>query len=110
MIRAGDLNRRISIQRRTMAQDDLGQPVEAWEDVGEPVWASILVVSGKEYALASGEVSRAEASIRIRWRTDLTAEMRILHSSVIYNILAVLPDLAGREYVDLPCSTGANKG
>lgn len=110
MIRAGDLNRRIRFQRRTAAQDDLGQPAEAWEDVGNPTWASILVVTGKEYVLASGEVSRAEASIRVRWRTDLTAQMRIDHSGVIYNILAVLPDLAGREYVDLPCSTGANNG
>lgn len=109
MIRAGDLNRRVVIQRRAAEQDSLGQPVEAWEDVA-PVWASMLFVTGKEYALASGEVSRAEVSIRVRWRTDLTARMRIVHAGVNYNILAVLPDMVGREYVDLPCSTGANNG
>lgn len=110
MIRAGDLNRRIQIQQRTAAQDELGQPLQTWVNVGDPIWASILFLNGKEYVLASGEVSRAEVSIRVRWRTDLTAQMRIEHSGVIYNILAVLPDLVGREYVDLPCNTGANNG
>lgn len=48
--------------------------------------------------------------MRIRWRTDVTAAMRVLYDGGIFNIEAVLPDYAGRRYVDLACSVGANHG
>lgn len=114
MIRAGDLNRRIKIQVRQAGQDALGQPGTAgWMDLdpapGE-VWASILFLNGKEYAVSSAELSRAQVSMRIRYRTDVTAAMRVLHGGAVYNIEAVLPDAAGHEYVDLACSVGTNNG
>lgn len=109
-LRAGDLNRRITIQMRQPGKNALGEELVTWVDLEQETPASLLVLSGKEYAVTSGEVSRAQVSMRVRWRTDVTAKMRVLYEGGIYNIEAVLPDLAGREYVDLACSIGANNG
>jgi len=109
-LRAGDLNRRITIQMRRPGRNELGEELVSWVDLAADVPAGLLVLSGKEYAVSSGEISRAQVSMRVRWRTDVTAKMRVLYAGGIYNIEAVLPDLAGREYVDLACSIGASHG
>ena len=67
------------------------------------VWADMRFRTGLESIKAEGEVSMARVSIRIRYRTGLTAGMRVLHNSVAYDIEAVLPDLAEKVYCDLAC-------
>ena len=42
-----------------------------------------------------------QASIRVRYRAGITAGMRVVHNLTNYNITAVMPDVGGREYVDL---------
>jgi SPP1 family predicted phage head-tail adaptor len=101
-VNAADFNQRIAIQQRSASQDVLGQPVETWTDVAA-VWASIKHPSGLQAIKAEADVSLVKASIRIRWRTGIDAGMRVLHGAVVYDIRAVLPDVAGRQYVDLVC-------
>lgn len=109
-MQAGTLNRQVTIQALGPGRDAFGQPTEAeWADV-VTVWANIRTLNGREFAAAGGEASQATASIRIRYRTGLTAGMRVLHGATVYNVVAVLPDEAGRVHVDLACTTGANEG
>jgi SPP1 family predicted phage head-tail adaptor len=108
-LRAGDLNRRVRIERRDQTQDELGQPVDTWVEVAT-VWCNVRMLTGKETLTSDADVGTASASIRIRYRTDIDNGMRAIVDGVIFNIGAPLPDLAGREYVDLPCTTGANLG
>ncbi|HDR8947262.1 TPA: phage head closure protein [Burkholderia vietnamiensis] len=110
MMRSGDFNRRITIQVKQAGQDDLGQPLTSWVDVAAAVPAYLLASTGREYVNSGEEISKAQVSMRIRWRTDVTAAMRVLYDGGIFNIEAVLPDYAGRRYVDLACSVGANHG
>lgn len=92
---------RITIQQR-QSDGNLGRPSNVWDDVAT-VWANVLLGSGSE-VIRSGQVaSRVQASIRIRWRTGINAEMRVQARGVRYSIKAVLPDLRGREHVDLVC-------
>lgn len=100
---------RIRIEARSDAQDASGQPVDEWILV-VTVWANMLQVSGKEFISAARDVSEVTASIRIRYRTGITAAMRVVHKETIYNIKAVLPDLAARQHVDLVVGTGVNDG
>jgi len=105
MLRAGTLNRRVEIQKRGPGVDGWGQPTpDAWIEHAK-VWAGIRVSNGKEFAAAGGTSAQATASIRIRYRTDITAGMRVLHKSTVYEILMPLPDEIGLEYVDLACTT-----
>lgn len=99
-MQAGRLNRRCTLQQPNAATDELGQPIPGWTDVAT-VWADIRMKSGLEAIKAGAVVSTVQASIRIRYRSDLNAGMRVVHNLVAYQITAVQPDVGGREFVDL---------
>lgn len=105
---AGKLNCRIAIQAPSAAQDGAGQPLASWSDVAT-VWANIAHKSGLETIKAGAPVSVVQASIRIRYRTDINAGMRVLYGTTQYDIRAVLPDNGRREFTDLVCETGARR-
>lgn len=110
MLASGKLNRRISLQRRDPTPDSIGQPSNTWVEVA-PLWASIRNLNGREFATSNSDASEVTTSIRIRYRTDVTADMRVLSQrGVVYDIVAVLSDEAENEYVDLACKTGVNNG
>ncbi|WP_438391083.1 phage head closure protein [Caballeronia sp. DA-9] len=117
-MRAGDLNRRVRIERNGGGFDDLGQPIEGWTTVVE-TWCNVKMLTGKETLTSDADVANASASIRIRYRTDIDNGMRAVVlkyvdgqpvDDVVFNILAPLPNVASREYTDLACSTGSNQG
>jgi len=99
-MQAGQLRDRVVIQQKTSGTDAWGAPLpEAWADYAS-LWSNIRHLSGTESIKAGADTSIVKASIRIRWRTDITAGMRVLHGAAVYDIEAVLPG-ARREYVDL---------
>ena len=102
MMQAGLLNRRVTLQAPGTTQDELGQPIPGWTDVAT-LWADIRMKSGLESIKAGAPVSVVQASIRVRYRAGITAGMRLTHNLQAFNIVAVLPDVGGREYVDLVC-------
>lgn len=108
-MRIGKLNRRVSLQAPVTHKDAGGQEIPAWTEISRP-WTDIRYLSGREYATSDTTVSGATASIRMRYRTDLNAGMRIVYNGTIFNVLAVLPDEEDRDRVDLACSTGINEG
>lgn len=99
-LRAGQLRDRVVIQQKTSGTDPWGAPLpEAWADY-DSVWANIRFISGTESIKAGADVSVVRASIRIRWRQDVTAGMRVVAGAAVYDVEAVLPG-PRREYVDL---------
>lgn len=104
-MRAGQLRNRVTIQQLTEGQDEIGQPVTTWADVAS-VYADIRHQNGLEAIKGDAPTSIVKASIRIRYRDDVTAGMRVLHGSTAYNITAVLPDAAKKAHVDLACEVG----
>ena len=102
MMQAGRLNRRCTLQQPGTTTDEIGQPIPGWTDVAT-VWADIRMKSGLEAIKAGASVSVVQASIRVRYRAGINAGMRIVHNLQAYNITAVMPDVGGREYVDLVC-------
>ena len=99
-MQAGRLNRRCQLQSPSQSVDELGQPIPGWTAVAT-VWADIRMKSGLESIKAGAPVSVVQASIRVRYRAGITAGMRVVHNLQVYEILAVQPDVGGREYVDL---------
>lgn len=109
-IRAGSLNRRVTIEKRSSTRDAGGQLVDVWTEYAT-VWANVITQAGigfvsQQFVAGGAERNRATMSFRIRYRTDITADMRIKHQGAYYEIHAVLPDLDRREYVDLGASIG----
>lgn len=111
----GALRSRITIQQKTVVYDELHQPVgEDWTDLAK-VWADVKFLSGIETVKANAEISVRRASIRIRFRGDVTSAMRIVSddpvfTGVVFNIRSVLPGVSRREYTDLVCEIGAGNG
>ena len=100
---AGLLRNRVTIQRRGAGENGWGEPdPDSWTDV-VTVWANIRHQSGSESIKSDKPTSEVRASIRIRWRTGIDAGMRVVHGATVYGIEAVLPDVVGREHVDLVC-------
>lgn len=109
---AGRFNRRIRITRLASGQDAAGQPLtgelpvcQTWADIKAPTGSA-----GAERVAADRETSTVAYSMRIRWRSGITAAMRVYERvqgvDVAYTIAQVIPDAAGREYVDLVCILG----
>lgn len=101
-MRAGTLRNKVVIQAQSSGQDDWGQPIDTWAPV-TTVWADIRHQSGLETIKADSPASVVKASVRIRYRTGLNAGMRVVHGATIYNILAIMPDEAKKQYLDLAC-------
>ena len=101
-MKTGQLRDRITIQRPTGAQDSWGSPDPAgWEDLAK-LWSNFRFQSGSESIRAGADVSIVRASVRIRWRTDIDAGMRVLFGAQVFDIEAVLPS-SDRVHVDLVC-------
>ena len=73
----GNFRTRILWQSPLQGQDDAGQPIDGWTDVG-PDWADFRVLSGLEAIKADAVTSVTRASCRVRYREDLTPDMRAM--------------------------------
>lgn len=102
----GRLATRIRIMVASPVQDAWGQPLEAWSELAT-VWGDFRHVSGIESAKGGSDITQARGSVRIRYRTDITAAMRCEAGGRTYDIKAVLPDLNRKEYVDLVCEAAS---
>lgn len=99
-LKAGSLNKLVTIQAKTDTVDAIGQPVNTWVDVAT-VWADIRYLSGLESIKSDADVSIAKVSVRVRYIADIKPSMRVVYEGVIYQIKAVLP--SGKVYMDLAC-------
>jgi len=106
----GSLDTRITIEARGPGFDAGNQPLKAaWAPVRQ-LWASVRHKSGTETIKSDAPASVVQASIRIHWRTDITAAMRVRIDTTVYQIQAVLPDYTSRAYVDLVCQVVTGHG
>lgn len=103
-MRAGKLNTRISVLRQDQVRTGGGQVVGQWIEHAA-IWADVKFPSGIGTIKADSDVSLVRASMRIRFREDIRADMRVVTGGLVFDVQAVLPDLARREYVDLVCQS-----
>ena len=96
------LNRRITVQQRVAGADEIGQPSTTWQNLVS-LWANIHNENGTQKIKSDKEISIVNTSIRIRYRSDLNAGMRVTCEGIIYEIKAILPDKERQEYVDFVC-------
>lgn len=108
----GSLRSRIIIQTRDTGTDDAGQPLLTWTDFAT-VWADVRSPTGLAAIRdMQGDLSASvvQYSIRIRYRTDLREDMRVLFGTQVFDIQGILPDYAGKQYTDLVCTRGGTNG
>jgi len=103
------LRHRVILQQPVQTRDsDTGAFVTTWDDV-VTVWARIEPLSVREIIAAETEDSKISARITLRYRANISHEMRLYHQSKnkYYNIEGVLSDKnSGFDYLTVPASEG----
>ena len=87
-MKAGMLDKLITIQSVTIAPDTFGQAIETWADVAD-VAARVMPVRGGESFTESQRIGRAVTTFQIRYRTAVTAGNRIVYGGRNWDILDV---------------------
>lgn len=100
------LNRKITLQQATLTADTVGGYVKSWNDMAD-IWAEVTPLRGQE--ALQGMQLQASQAVRfvIRWRSGVTAAMRISYNGRIYNIRAVINPQEKFEMLELLAEEGA---
>jgi SPP1 family predicted phage head-tail adaptor len=89
MIYAGKLRRPVTIQKLAGTLDASGQEVQTWQSHGTRM-AAIEPLQGREYFSARQIQSEITTRIRIRYLAGVTAKMRVLFGSRVFDIQEVI--------------------
>ncbi|MDP2330414.1 MAG: phage head closure protein [Reyranella sp.] len=101
-MRAGDLDRRITIERFTETQGPSGEPILEWNALAT-VWAKVDQQGGREFFASIQEVSERKVVFRIRWIEGLTVLDRVVCDGDLHDIEEVRR-LGRKEGLELHCT------
>ena len=73
MMRAGSLDRRVTIRRRSLTSSGSGEPIETWTNVVVRRPASMWPVRGDERIGGPQEIAKEQVEFRIRYSADVAA-------------------------------------
>ena len=104
MVRAGILRHRVVIEGPLDDVDEWGQPVAGWETVVPNLPAEVRDIRGREF-WESGQAPAGEVTtrVRIRYRDDLTRQMRVLHGERTLLMEAIIDPDGRRTELHLMC-------
>jgi SPP1 family predicted phage head-tail adaptor len=99
---AGDLNRRIAVQVKTVSKDSTGQLIETWAD-SFFVWSKIITSGSGEFFASQKLYAQTTMVIKVRNTQRITVLNRIRYGSKTLEILGVNDENAAHEYLLLTC-------
>lgn len=107
-MRAGKLDREITIQRSTHVLDEYGTPISTWTDIAT-VRAEIVQASTEEFIRGWGASDETVIIFRTRWLADVQLADRIIYGGIIHN-LKEIKEIGRRKGLELRCiSTGGTQ-
>jgi len=98
-VRAGKLDRIITLRSRVQTKNDFGEMEESFKDLGK-VWAEKRDLRGNERFVAQQTVGRVDTVFRIRHRTDISSLSELICDEENYEIQGIL-ELGRREGLEL---------
>ncbi len=102
MIRAGELEQYITIEKPVNTEGDYGETTTTWTTHCN-CWANIQNLKGKEYWDAKSINSEVTAKIKIRYRDDITADMRVKYESRYFYVNSFFDPYEERKELLLMC-------
>lgn len=101
-MRAGRLDRRLTLQTRTLATANAyGEKIASYSTLAT-VWGGKRDVSGREFFSAGQLHAEASTRFEIRYRSDLTAINRVVCDGITYDI-AHIAEIGRNEGLELVC-------
>lgn len=104
-LRLGSMRHRITIQAPTEAIDANGQPVVTWTNYALNEPASVKPRGGTEYMRGKQLEANGIMWFVVRFRSDLTTLMRIVHEGLNYGITSIDAVEGGRRYLEITAKT-----
>jgi SPP1 family predicted phage head-tail adaptor len=98
-IRAGKLDRRLTIQRKVVTTSPSGEQIETWSSVAV-VWGEAKPLPGDEKFGDQQLIASSIMTFRIRWRTDMTVQDKIIHWGKTWDILDIR-EIGRREGLEI---------
>ena len=98
-MKAGRLDRKITIEDYTITTNDYGEEEKTWS-TWATVWAEKRDKKGREYFEQSGEYTEQQTVFKVRYRDGVKATMRIKYDGTTYDIVSVA-ELGRREGLEL---------
>lgn len=102
-MRAGKLDKTITIERGTATVDEYGTPSEGWTTVAT-IRAQVIQSSTEEFLKGFGETAETAIIFRIRHMGGITVGDRVVYEGRPHD-LKELKELGRREGLDLRCVT-----
>lgn len=87
-MRIGKLDRRATLQHRSLTPNTQNEQVESWTDYAT-VWAEKLDLRGREFYAANQESGEVTTKFRIRHRSDVLMTDRIVCDGLTYDITSI---------------------
>ena len=73
VLKAGELDRRISIEQNTPTRDAHGEPIASWSRIGRVRWARYRPLLGAERFGGDQFIAQEQVEFLVRWSLDLAA-------------------------------------
>lgn len=112
MKNAGRFDTQITIEQRTATQEStLGTFSYAWATFAT-VWAEVQdMLPSRAERIAEGiALQMRPVRVRLRYRSDVTGEMRVVIGGVTYRIVGGPAELGRREGLELVCEVLSTQG
>ena len=81
----GSLRHRVVFEQKTQSADDGGGFAESWSTLAT-VFAAVELDRGQEVVDAGRVVSANRLRLRIRYRDDVSSELRVIHKGRVHAI------------------------
>lgn len=96
----GRLNRRITIEAKSVTRDSYGGEAITWTPVAT-VWAAVLPIRGREYVAIREAGAELTTRFVIHYRAGITPAMRIAYGGGYYDIVEVIDSEDGHRFLEL---------
>lgn len=107
---AGRLDQRITFQSKSVTRAANGEEIVTWSDAAA-VWAEAVPLRGREFYAAAQMTQAVDVRFRIRQRTGLAGDMRLIWKSQPYDIVAIIPGTAQHaETLEIMAVSGVRNG
>jgi SPP1 family predicted phage head-tail adaptor len=107
-MKAGRMRFRVAIQQPALNNDGMGGGEYDWNDVAT-VWADVTTTNGNSNIESfTGNQFRTTQyfNVRMRYRSDITTKMRLLHYGRVLEILSIVDFDERKKEIRLYCKEG----
>jgi len=112
---AGRANQRIKPQYKSVTRNAMGEEVITWNDLetgttDHCIWAEVWPLKGREFFAANETQYAADVRFRIRYRTDITREHRIVWNDLPHDITQIVDVGAAHRTTEILATNGVRNG